>query len=111
MPAGWYACRPTYLSCSAECWYGRFVKGNLVLKCGCGCGEDVLRPCKRKRPTELVFSSKEHLSNYLINKYLTERCGLFRGVAEGYLNGFATPHYRDPRRARHSLGRFWLPER
>jgi integrase/recombinase XerC len=94
VPEGWYRHRPTYFSCSANCWYRRFVKGNLVLKCDCGCGKDVLRPCKRKTTTGLVFASKKHQSNYLINKYLTERCGVFRDIADEYLNGFAALHYR-----------------
>jgi hypothetical protein len=30
VPSGWYAHRPIYLSCSADCWHRRFVKGDLI---------------------------------------------------------------------------------
>jgi integrase/recombinase XerC len=100
VPEGRYATRPPYLSCSAECWYRRFLKGNLVRQCGCGCGREVLRPCDRKTATGLVFASSKHQRSYLINKYLTDHCGKFRDTVDEYLNGFATLHYRDPKSVR-----------
>jgi integrase/recombinase XerC len=109
VPEGWYRYRPPYLSCSAECWYRRFVKGNLVMQCGCGCGKDVLRPCKRKsRPTGLVFVSLQHQSNYIVSKYLTETCGVFRGILDTYIAGFVTLHYRKVSYVRHKLCALFL---
>jgi hypothetical protein len=84
VPQGWYKNRPAYLSCSAECWHRRFFRGNLLLKCDCGCGKDFRRRCKRKTVTNLVFFSWKHRGDYLRNKYLTENCGVFRGVLEEY---------------------------
>ena len=108
VPEGRYRSKPTYLTCSPECWYRRSVKGNLVLPCGCGCGGEVLRPCKRKTATGLVFVSTKHKSEYLTNKYLTECCGPFREIVDEYLSGFATLHYRDLKTVRTGLAPFFL---
>jgi integrase/recombinase XerC len=107
VPEGWYRKRPTYLSCSAECWYRRFLKGNLIRKCACGCGKDVLRPCKRKSATGLVFLSARHQADYITNKYLAETCGVFRGIFDEYIGGFAALHYRNVQYARIKLCPFF----
>jgi site-specific recombinase XerD len=108
VPEGQYGSRPAYLTCSYDCWHRRSAKGNLVLKCSCGCGQDFLRPYKRKTLTGLVFASKEHMSAHLIDKYLAEHCGSFRKVVDEYLNGFAAYHYRDPKSVRSSIARFFM---
>jgi integrase/recombinase XerC len=36
VPQGRYRAHPAYLSCSAECWYRRSIKGNLAYSGGCG---------------------------------------------------------------------------
>ncbi|WP_221271546.1 tyrosine-type recombinase/integrase [Tunturibacter empetritectus] len=52
--------------------------------------------------------SKRHLSDYLINKYLTDCCGPFRELVDEYLNGFATLHYENLATVRTGLGPFFL---
>jgi site-specific recombinase XerD len=108
VPEGWYGDRPTYLSCSAECWYRRSLKGNLVRKCACGCGKNVSRPSKRKTVTGLIFFSIEHKGNYLRNKHLDESCGWFRVIVDEYLSGFASLHYRALKEVRNHLCPFFL---
>lgn len=107
VPEGRYRSKPNYLTCSPECWHRRSVKGNLVLPCGCGCGGEVLRPCKRKTATGLVFVSMKHQGEYLINKYLTECCGPFREIVDEYLGGYAKSHYRALNTVRKGLGPFF----
>jgi integrase/recombinase XerC len=103
VPEGWYRTHPTYLSCSAECWYRRFLKGNLLRKCACGCGKDVLRGCKKANVTRRVFFSQLHQVEYCKNKYLAETCGAFRDIFDEYANGFARLHYRNPNYVRSTV--------
>lgn len=105
---GRYTLKPRYLMCSPECWYARSVKGNLVLKCGCGCGEDVLRPSKRTTLTGLVFVSHKHSGRYFSEKHLNAYCGEFREIVDEYLNGFARLHYHDVPTVRKGIYPFFL---
>jgi integrase/recombinase XerC len=108
VPEGWYRMIPSYLSCSAACWFRRMAKGNIRMKCGCGCGQEFLRASKRRSISRLVFFSPQHQGDYVRNKYLTESCGAFREIVDEYLKGFAALHYRDQRHVREALGPFFL---
>jgi integrase/recombinase XerC len=74
VPEGQYRLQPFSLICPAECW-GRSVKTNLILKCSCRCGQDVLRLSKRKTATGLVFLSPTHMENYFRHRYFAACCG------------------------------------
>jgi integrase/recombinase XerC len=107
IPEGSYEHRPSYLSCSAECWYRRMRKGNLVLVCACGCGKQVLRPCKRESVNGLVFFSRQHCGDYLSGKYVNESCGAFQEMFREYIGGFAALHYRNRKDVRKILCPFF----
>lgn len=108
VPAGWYANRPNYLSCSGQCCLRRSLRGNHARKCGCGCGQNVYRSAGKKKVLGLVFVSREHRSNHRRNRYLTANCGNFKDLALEYINGFAALHYApDGRKVQSALGRFF----
>jgi integrase/recombinase XerC len=94
VPEGLYASRPTYLSCSEECWYRRDSRGSLALECACGCGIPVLRRGKRTSITGLVFLSRQHQGNYASDKYVRENCGIFLQIFKEYIDGSASLRYR-----------------
>jgi site-specific recombinase XerD len=108
VPEGRYGTQPAYLSCSAECWYRRSLKGNMHLTCGCGCGQEFLRASQPETVCGLVFISKEHHGDYLREKHLTEHCGVFYGIATEFLEGYASLRYRNPYTVRTDLRTFLL---
>jgi len=108
VPEGRYGIHPRDLSCSAACWYRHDSKGKILMKCGCGCNQTFLRRSKRKCIHGLVFLSPAHQGNYTRNKHLNESCGIFRDIADEYLGGFASEHYRNVRHVRVLLASFFL---
>ncbi len=108
VPEGLYRSRPTYLTCSAECWHRRNSKGKPIRNCDCGCGQQVLRRCKRKSVTGQMFVSPKHHGNYQINKHLAQRCGLLLNIVDEYLKGFAALHYSDVSKVRNGISPFFL---
>jgi len=96
------------LTCCAECWLRRGGRGSTRMKCGCGCGKELLRNSKRKNVSGMVFFSPQHRGSYVRNKHLTDSCGAFREVVEEYLEGFVTLHYRNKNQVRVALSRFFL---
>ena len=108
IPAGKYDARADYLTCCGECWIRRRTKGNRVLTCGCGCGQEFLGRAEREPVDGLYFLSSKHYGDYQHNKYLTEHCGPFRALVVEYLEGFVKLHYKEQQTTRRSLGPFFL---
>jgi integrase/recombinase XerC len=93
VPEALYDRHADFLTCCGECWIRRRTKGNNLLTCGC-CGQEFRGSVERKPKDGLYFLNSRHYGDYIHEKYLTENCGGFRSVADEYLEGFATLHYR-----------------
>lgn len=65
--------------------------------CACGCGKLVQRSASGISKDGLNFISRAHVGEYQANQTI-RLCGSFIGIVEKYLNGFATTHYRDPKK-------------
>jgi len=94
VPPGRYRSKPAFLSCSAACWYRRSSRGNIQMKCDCGCGKEFFRASRRPSATGLVFLSPQHQGDYFSRVYVEQNCGLFVEIVNEYLKGFGTLHYR-----------------
>jgi integrase/recombinase XerC len=107
VPEGRYSIIPAYLSCCAACWYRRRERGNIRVKCDCACDREFFRSAariKRANTGGLLFFSPQHQGHYIRNKYLADRCGVFREIVDEYLCGFASFRYRDLGHVRTVLG-------
>lgn len=108
VPAGFYHPLAGYLTCSGECWIRRRTKGNRLLKCGCGCGQEFLGRAERKPIDGKYFLSPRHYGDYLHKKYVEEMGGPFAELFEEYLEGFAKLHYSEQQTARRAIGPFFM---
>jgi integrase len=107
VPAGFYHPKASFLTCCGKCWIRRRTKGNRLLSCGCGCGQEFLGKAERKPIDGKYFLSARHYGNYLHAKYVTETSGVFRDLVVEYLEGFAILHYKEQQTARRALGPFF----
>jgi integrase len=104
VPEGLYRKDRRLFHCSSRCWRKRTLKGTLLIKCDCGCGEEYLG--QHKKGAILRFKSREHQSRYEFEKYLTDSAGAYREIAIEYLSGFAKLQYADQSSPRKALAPF-----
>ncbi len=107
VPGGRYDRKADYLTCCGECWVRRRTKGNRILICACGCGQEFLGRAERKPINGLYFLSPEHYGNYLRKQYLVSSAGPFLPIVQEFLDGFAAIHYREGYTLRKSIGPFF----
>lgn len=108
IPEGRYGGRVVYFACCADCWKNRSAEGNILMKCGCGCGQEFLRPSRRATVSGLRFLSMKHRDDYIRMKHLNEASGAFRATIDEYFAGFVALHYRGIRTIRTRLLLFFL---
>jgi len=108
IPEGRYDHRADFLTCSGECWVRRRTKGNRLLTCGCGCGEEFLGRAERRPIGGLYFKSPKHYGNYLEEQYAITMAGRFYDRYVEYRDGFAKLHYKERQTMRKAMGPFFL---
>jgi integrase/recombinase XerC len=109
VPEGRYSTNPDFICCSPECWYSHtFKDGGETMTCDCGCGTEFKRKKKQNNPDGLVFLSPKHMGDYYRKKNLAESCGVFREIADEYLEGYAPLRYSETGGVRRALCPFFL---
>jgi integrase/recombinase XerC len=99
--------RSDFLVCSGKCWVRRRTKGNRLLTCGCGCGEESRGRAERRPINGLYFKDSKHYGVYQQEQYFQRCWGVFQDIGREYLGGFAALHYRDLYGVRKHLGHFF----
>jgi integrase/recombinase XerC len=107
IPEGRYDLRADYLACCGECWVRRRTKGNRLLTCGCGCGQEFLGRAERKPTNGLYFLSLKHYGTYQKEQYLVSSSGPLLPIVREFLEGFAALHYGEHYTLRKSIGPFF----
>ena len=80
IPEGRYDRQAHFLTCCGECWVRRRIKGNRLLTCGCGCGEEFLGRAKRRPIGGLNFKSTRHYGDYRHKQHVIKASGAFHVV-------------------------------
>jgi integrase/recombinase XerC len=107
IPEGQYYKKAAFLTCCGECWVSRQSKGNRLLMCGCGCGEEFLGRAKRKPIGGLYFKSQRHYGACRHKQNVIKASGVFHDLVTEYLEGFAKVHYSDQCGVRGVIGLFF----
>jgi integrase/recombinase XerC len=108
VPEGRYDNKADFFTCCGECWVRRRTKGNRLLTCGCGCGEEFLGRAERKPIGGLYFKSSEHYGKYQRDQYVITMAGRYHERFVEYLEGFAKLHYKEQQTVRKAMGPFFL---